>query len=303
MSRQIDDAAVADVVEAAILDERRRGDALKGPVVGAAGLELHVRLLPEELAVRFAERHEHAAVAGLLRVAQQLVVRADEHHAAGDDRIAVALRSEVGDPLDVLLRLDVPLGRQPLHVGHHVAVGRAAPHGPVAGAGVRGRERRRGVRSTPKQRSADWPLRAAKTPVRVDGGYAWSIRSWSGRNYRDTHRTARRGTGPAHPARLPIGSVLSINHALGSASPTAHAFPRARTCPFGRFSTRSFRRYHVSGFHANGTVMVRAVSGSHGSIFSRCEVPYSTSEYRCAVIPTSPIWRRLVAARTSASNV
>jgi hypothetical protein len=64
------------------------------------------------------------------------VVGADEDHAAGDDRVAVALRAELGHPLHVLLRLDVPLGRQPLHVRDHVAIGRAAPHRPVAGAGI-----------------------------------------------------------------------------------------------------------------------------------------------------------------------
>src|SRR6185369_13020512 len=68
--------------------------------------------------------------------AHRFVVRADEHHPARDHWIPVALRSELGDPLDVLLRLDVPLGGQPLHVRDHVAVGRAAPHRPDAGAGI-----------------------------------------------------------------------------------------------------------------------------------------------------------------------
>ncbi len=94
-----------------------------------------------------------------------------------------------------------------------------------------------------------------------------------------------------------------MSHAAGSGPPCGHALPRARTWPFGRFSTRSFRRYQVFGFHAKGTVTVRAVSGSQGSSFSRCDVPYSTSEYRCAVMPISPICRRRSATRTSASNV
>ena len=128
-----DHAAIADVVEVRALDERRRGDALERPVVGAARLELRVRLLPHELAVGLAERHQHAAVARLLRIAQRFVVRAEKDHAAGDDRVAVALRAERRDPFHVLLGLDVPLGRQPLHLRHHVAVGRSAPHGPVAG--------------------------------------------------------------------------------------------------------------------------------------------------------------------------
>ena len=81
----------------------------------------------------------------LLRIAQRFVVGADEHHAAGDDRVAVALRAELGHPLDVLLGLDVPLGRQALHVRDHVAVGRAAPHRPVAGARDRTRRAARGA--------------------------------------------------------------------------------------------------------------------------------------------------------------
>src|SRR5690348_4828330 len=68
----------------------------------------------------------------------------NEDHPARDDRVAVALRSELRDPLDVLLRLDVPLDREALHVRDHVAIGRAAPHRPVAAAriGRDGYERR-----------------------------------------------------------------------------------------------------------------------------------------------------------------
>ena len=65
------DASVAHVVQPAILDQGRRGDALKRPVIGASGLELSMRLLPEKLAVRLAERHQHTTVAGLLRIAQE----------------------------------------------------------------------------------------------------------------------------------------------------------------------------------------------------------------------------------------
>ena len=95
--------------------------------------ELLERRLPHELAGRLAERHQHAAIAGLLRIAHRLVVRADEHDAAGDHRIAVGLRSERGDPLHVLAGLDVPRRRQaghrdtmlrfgvPPHIGQSVA--------------------------------------------------------------------------------------------------------------------------------------------------------------------------------------
>ena len=234
-----DDAAIARVVEPRALDQRRRSDALIRPVVGAARRQLLVRLLPQELAGLFLERHQHAAVARLLRIAQRFVVRADEHHAAGDDRVAVALRAELGDPLHVLLRLDVPLGRQPLHVRHHVAIGRAAPHRPVAAAGIGRAERardqvdaRRTSESARSMRFIGWP------PV-------------SG--CPDTRRTPRRRRIPARRCRLPIGSILSIIQAAGSGWPVSHALPRARTLPSAVFSTRSFRWYHASAFHANGT--------------------------------------------------
>jgi len=69
---------------------------------------------------------------GLLYARNKAYVDRSENLAAGDDRIAVTLRSKLGHPLDVLLRFDVPLRRQPLHGGHHVPVGCAAPHGPIA---------------------------------------------------------------------------------------------------------------------------------------------------------------------------
>ena len=122
--------AVADVVDAVALDERGAGDALVGPVVHASGRQLLVRDLPEELAVRLAERHHHAAVAGLLGIAQALVVRAHEHDPARHHRVAVGLRAESRHPLDALLRLHVPRRRQALGRGHHVARRPAAPHRP-----------------------------------------------------------------------------------------------------------------------------------------------------------------------------
>jgi len=66
-----------------------------------------------------------------------------------------------------------------------------------------------------------------------------------------------------------VGKVTEIT---GSAVAMQDALPRALT-PFGVFSTRSFNRYHVSAFQANGTVTVRVVSGSQDSTFSRCELP------------------------------
>ena len=120
-------AAIAHVVQPLADHQRRRRHALERPVVGAARFELRVRVLPQELAGRLAERHQHAAIAGLLRVAHQLVVGAHEHHAARHDGVAVALRAEVGHPLHVLLGLHVPVDGQPLHRRHHVAVWACRP--------------------------------------------------------------------------------------------------------------------------------------------------------------------------------
>ena len=93
---------------------------------------------------------------------------------------------------------------------------------------------------------------------------------------------------PGAPSRLPIGSVLSIIQSAGSASVAAHALPRANLT-IGQVFHSELHRYHTSGFQAKGTVTVRTVSGSHGSSFNCCVVPYRTSERRCAVTPTSAI--------------
>ena len=136
-------AAVRHVVRDAILDERRRAHALEGPVVRAARRQLVVHRLPEELAVGLAEGHQDALVSLDRRILHRFVVRAHEHDAVGDDRVAVGLRPELRDPLDVLLRLDVPARRQPLHARNEIAIGRAAPHRPVALAGIGTRDRGR----------------------------------------------------------------------------------------------------------------------------------------------------------------
>ena len=81
---------------------------------------------------------------------------------------------------------------------------------------------------------------------------------------------------PGLPCRLPMGSMRSTVQAAGSGSLAGHAFPCARTLPPGRFSTRSFIRYQVSGFQANATLATRAVSGCHGEISSFCALPKST---------------------------
>src|SRR4030095_6535576 len=132
-----DHAAIADVVHTIPDNQWRRCDALKGPVIRSPGLELHMGLLPHELPVRLTECHKHTAIAWLTWIAHQFVVCTDKHHSIGDDRIPVALRSQFRNPLDVFPCLHVPLARQSLHVGDHVAVWRPSPHWPVPGARLR----------------------------------------------------------------------------------------------------------------------------------------------------------------------
>ena len=95
-------APAADHVHAVADHGRRRQQAEAFPVVHLAGLELGDDQLPEEVAALFVEAQQDAAVALVLRVAHRVVVGTDENLAVGDGRVAVALRAELGYPLDVL---------------------------------------------------------------------------------------------------------------------------------------------------------------------------------------------------------
>src|SRR5204863_6880870 len=125
------------------LNGGRAADALAGPVDDAARFQLLVGLLPEELAGLLVKAHADAEVDRLflavllddvLGVARLAVVGADVDLAAGDDRAAVRLRTEIGFPEDVLALFDVPLGGDALgDEVREVARGVSAEHGPVAG--------------------------------------------------------------------------------------------------------------------------------------------------------------------------
>ncbi len=131
-------AAVRDVVDAVVVDVGRRADALLRPVVDAAGGQLVVGHLPEELAVGGAERHHHALVAFGAGAAPALVVGADVDLPAMDDRAGVGLRAELLVPLDVLAAGDVPGRGQTGLARDHVARRRAAEHRRRLGAAVGG---------------------------------------------------------------------------------------------------------------------------------------------------------------------
>ena len=101
--------------------------------------------LPHELTVRFAEGHQYALVTSDFWIPESFIIGTDKDHAAGNNNVAITLGTELGHPFYVLLGFNIPRSWQPLHVRDHVSVGSAAPHGPVAGAGIgrgsRGREK------------------------------------------------------------------------------------------------------------------------------------------------------------------
>ena len=107
---QADDFAPAgDEINAIAFDAGRRQQAQAFPIVDFARGELGNDELPEELAGLFVKAKQDAAVALMLRVAGIFVVRADEDFSAGDDHVAISLRSKFGHPLDVPGGLHVDL--------------------------------------------------------------------------------------------------------------------------------------------------------------------------------------------------
>jgi hypothetical protein len=122
---------VGDVVQAVSLEGRSGADTLQRPVVHAAGAELGVGRLPQELARLGVEGHDVAPVALELRVDLEFVVRADEDLSVVHDGAGVGLRAERHRPLDVQPGFGVELRGDALLVGCHVAFGRVAEHGDV----------------------------------------------------------------------------------------------------------------------------------------------------------------------------
>ena len=168
--------------------------------------------------VDFAERHQHAAIAGLLRIAHRFVVRADEHDAAGDDRIAVALRSERRHPLDVLAGLDVP----------RRSAGRSRPR-PCCDRAIRptSASRSRPCRRWTTTRCAARHQRDSATTSHVhefNPLIAHSAMSIASGNYwflytltlSNCMSESRRRRGRASPCVCGILSIFSIVHAAGS---------------------------------------------------------------------------------------
>ncbi len=70
-------AAISDVIEPVAFDQRRGADALKRPVIGAAGGQFIVHILPEKLAVGFTEGHQDAFIARDFGIFQAFVVGSD----------------------------------------------------------------------------------------------------------------------------------------------------------------------------------------------------------------------------------
>ena len=149
-------AAAGDEPELLALHERRAADPLQRPIVNAAGLELLRRVLPEELSVIDVER-DQAAEVDFRWVALDPpagVVGADKRLAAGDDHVAVGLRTEPRHPLDVLRAGGVPLAGAEIKIAdiptrgdvladrHVVPLGRAEELVPLERRAEGGRNRR-----------------------------------------------------------------------------------------------------------------------------------------------------------------
>ena len=85
-------AAIADVVNDPVFNDRGRADPLLRPVIHAPLAELVMNRLPEELSIGSGEAHNIALVADDVRVPLALVVGADKHPSIGDAWVAIALR-------------------------------------------------------------------------------------------------------------------------------------------------------------------------------------------------------------------
>jgi hypothetical protein len=134
-------AAVGDEVQAVAFHEWRAANTLQRPVVHAARRQLLAAVLPHEFAVLDIETKQNAKIV-IGREAFQpasAVVRADVGLTAGDDDVAIRLRAEPRNPLDILalFRLpraglvielaDVPLGRNVMTLRCVVPHRRATP--------------------------------------------------------------------------------------------------------------------------------------------------------------------------------
>ena len=136
-------APVRDDVDA-VADHGGRGtQPEKLPVADLPRSELRDRELPVQLSGFLVEAHQNRTVAFDSFIAGRLVVRAEKDSPAGDGRVSVRLRPELGDPLDVFRRRRVDLlgaalvsprvpGRREARLGgDHVTAGAAAPERPV----------------------------------------------------------------------------------------------------------------------------------------------------------------------------
>ena len=94
-------APIRNDIDQAVLDHWRGGQSDPVEIAVANMCQLGHNQLPEEIARLLVEAHQHSGVVGEQRIAGHVVVRAHEHASLGDDRRAVGLPAELGDPLDV----------------------------------------------------------------------------------------------------------------------------------------------------------------------------------------------------------
>src|SRR5205809_743505 len=101
---------------------------------GAFGEGLWTWLSSGPLEVRTRMRSPFAALFG---IAHHVLIDPRITLPARHNRVAVALRAELRHPLHVLLGFEIPGDRNARHGRGHVAIRSAAPHRPIAVAGVR----------------------------------------------------------------------------------------------------------------------------------------------------------------------
>src|SRR6266404_3414355 len=95
-------AAIADQINAVVLDGYGRGDAALRPIEINILVALGHDQLPEESARGLLEAHQYASIPPMLRIAWIAIICADVNAPAGDNGRGVGLRAELSRPFDVL---------------------------------------------------------------------------------------------------------------------------------------------------------------------------------------------------------
>ena len=275
-------ASAGDKPEAIPFHQRCGADALHRPVVDTTSRQLLAAVLPQEFSGVLVKTEQHTQV-DVRRIAAEVpaaIVGADKDFAAGHHGIAVGLRAKGGDPLDVLCPTGIPLARiaveaanfplagQVLGDRHVVPARAAAPLVPLGrdsrlrlGAAAPSAAVALDVVARPGSRASVKPPHTDATP-RAIPHFAICIRFLAmtvlamtviADQLGETVRLSTKNSAcwalpnsPGLPRRFGARSVISIDHASGSASSRFHIFPCTKAeSSFG--ATRSFSVYQTAG--------------------------------------------------------